>query len=82
MSDRIEKREMIAAKLRAIQEIEQEIILIAKSAIPEFHFLNHQVSKFWNCDKSPVGVCVWDISDRGFHIDCSCHYCGEPVERK
>ncbi len=55
---------------------------IAKEGIPEFHFLNHKVSNFWDCEKSPIGVCVWDISERGYHIDCSCYYCGDPVERK
>lgn len=59
-----------------------EIDRIAKQHIPDFHFLNHKVSNFWRCEKSPIGWCVWDISEHGFNLDCICHYCKGPVERK
>lgn len=75
-------REEIQELRRQIEVREQAIKDLAKEHIPEFHFLNHRVSNFWNCDKSPIGWCVWDISHKGFNIDCSCHYCKGPVERK
>jgi len=50
--------------------------------IPDFHFLNHRVSNFWECEKSPIGWCVWDIKENGYNIDCQCYYCRGPVERK
>ena len=75
-------RNAIANEHTAIQGAEKNIGELAKEAIPEFHFLNHKVSNFWTCDKSPVGWCVWNISERGFNINVRCHYCGGPVERK
>ena len=75
-------RKLIDKELAAIQEANNNISILAKEAIPEFHFLNHEVSNFWDCDKSPIGKCVWDISKKGFHIDCNCYYCSQPVERK
>lgn len=75
-------RERIIAERRIIDKANERINEYAAKVIPEFHFLNHQVSTFWECDKSPIGVCVWDISEKGFHIDCTCYYCGDPVERK
>ena len=79
--------EEYAALIRAEQGVidgsEGRINEIAKQGIPEFHFLTHKVSTFWTCDQSPIGMCVWDTdSPRGFHIDCNCRYCGDPVERK
>lgn len=53
---------------------------LAKQAIPDFHFLDHQVSTFWICEKSPIGFCVFLIDDRGRLTEC--RYCGGPVERK
>lgn len=68
--------------LHDIEATNRKINKIAKLYIPEFHFLNHRVSNFWKCDASPIGWCVWDISKRGFHIDCQCYFCKGPVERK
>lgn len=53
---------------------------LARQAIPDFHFLDHQVSTFWTCEKSPIGFCVFLINDRG-RLE-GCRYCGGPVERK
>lgn len=75
-------RDKIDSLQRKIQSCESEIDQLAKKQITEFHFLDHKVSKFWDCDKSPIGKCVWDISEKGFYIDCACIYCGNPVERK
>lgn len=41
-----------------------------------------KVSHFWRCEKSPIGMCVWELGDQGFNIDCVCRYCRGPVERK
>lgn len=80
---RVECREAIKAKVRQIETLHNEIDQIAKSRIRGFHFLRHKVSTSWACDLSPIGMCVWDVdSPKGFHIDCRCIYCGDPVERK
>jgi len=75
-------QEQIECLIRKIERTRVEIDRLAKEKIPEFHFLNHKVSNFWKCDKSPIGWCVWDISENGYHIDCQCYYCKGPVERK
>ena len=77
-----EYRKRIDRQLEKITDAEMVITSIAETAIPSYHFLNHKVSTFWDCEKSPVGKCVWDISEKGFHNDCHCYYCGQPVERK
>lgn len=75
-----------ATRIRLIQvEIDRltfEIDKIAKAKIPDFHFLNHKVSSFWGCKQSPIGMCVWNLIEGRFTINCKCRYCGEPVERK
>ena len=76
-------QDKIQKQYEVIREANNCISDIAKQAIPDFHFLNHKVSDFWDdCPKSPLGWCVWDTSERGFNLDCACHFCGEPVERK
>lgn len=75
-------RELIKAQFQIIDRANAEIRNIAKKSIPDFHFMDHKVSNFWRCNESPIGWCVWDISEKGFHIDCCCYYCGGPVERK
>ena len=81
--DEVVMRALIREQVEMISMANAQINELAKKAIPKFHFLDHQVSHFWdNCKESPIGYCVWDISERGFHIDCSCHFCGKPVERK
>lgn len=77
-----EFRSAIKRQQRIAEAAERAIDDIAKAAIPDFHFLDHKVSTFWDCRKSPIGLCVWDISKHGFHVDCHCYYCGNPVERK
>lgn len=73
---------LIEAERIKIDAANHNINKIAESAIPEFHFLDHQVSTFWSCEESPIGWCVWDISDHGFDSRVRCHFCGGPVERK
>ncbi len=72
----------IKAKQTQIDHLHFEIDQIAKSKIPDFHFLDYKVSTFWPCDKSPIGMCVWKLDQGRLHIDCKCRYCGNPVERK
>lgn len=65
---------------RRIEKDQQAIKDIAKEHIPDFHFLDYSVSTFWECKKSPIGMCVFNLSDHGNRTDC--RYCGQPVERK
>ena len=57
-----------------------EINRIAKMHIADFHFLDLQVSEFWTCDKSPIGMCVFTVDEYGRKLEC--RYCGGPTERK
>jgi hypothetical protein len=76
-------REAIQAKAREIGRLRHEIDEIARSEIPDFHFLDHRVSTFWTCDRSPVGMCVFNLEEsRGRLVMTHCRYCGGPVERK
>lgn len=58
----------------------QDIRDIAKAHIDDFHFLDYEVSTFWDCEKSPIGMCVFKLNDMG-RKTC-CRYCGGPTERK
>jgi len=82
-------KEHIRAKLKGllklVYEHRQEIADIAKEHIPDFHFLDDRVKEcsygfFWDCEESPIGVCVFRLDDYG--RETSCRYCGGPVERK
>lgn len=76
-------RDLIKDQREIIRKAHARIDELAEAGIPNYHFLDHQVwPATWECDKSPIGMCVWDVSEKGFHIDCNCCYCGEPVERK
>lgn len=74
----------IAMRLRQIrQEIDllrSEVNAIAEACIPDFSFLDHRVSLFWECDASPVGMCVFNLDENGRTTEC--RYCGDPEERK
>lgn len=70
---------------REFQRIEQSRRMIddlAKQSIPDFHFMSHKVSDFWSCDLSPIGRCVWDISENGYNKGVDCMFCHQPTERK
>jgi|SaaInl8_200m_RNA_FD_contig_21_2380505_length_462_multi_3_in_0_out_0_1 hypothetical protein len=75
-----------AAQLQ-IQELIETITVsnswidrIARENIPDFHFLDHKVSQFWECEESPIGWCLWEFNDQGNITGC--RYCHQPVERK
>jgi hypothetical protein len=73
----------IRQKQSEIDRLEQEIRDVAKTHIPDFHFLDYQVSTFWACDKSPIGMCVLERSEfQGRMVLGNCRYCGDPNERK
>jgi hypothetical protein len=74
--------ERIKCKQREIDTLKYDIDCIATAHIPDFHFLDYKVSTFWTCKKSPIGMCVFALQEGRFHIDCTCRYCHNPVERK
>lgn len=84
MAERDPKKiaDAIVFRRREMSEIENEINALARLNIPNFHFLDHKVSTEWRCEKSPIGMCVWNLKEGCFSINCYCRYCGEPVERK
>ena len=63
-----------------MERLDQEIRDIAKANIEDYHFLDYQVSKFWTCDKSPIGMCLFQLDDYG--RPTLCRYCHGPTERK
>lgn len=69
-----------------IDALQSVIGEIAHEHIPDFHFLDYQASTFWECEKSPIGMCVFPVRfDTHSGNPCSlgvCRYCGDPVERK
>lgn len=66
-----------------IDAARSQIDQIAKAYIPDFHFLDYKVSDFWDCEKSPIGWCVFKREEiRGQLVLTTCRYCGGPVERK
>lgn len=72
-------RKLIREKERAIFEINQ----LVKEAEPDYHFLDHWVSHFWTCDKSPFGWCLFKREMVNMQLILGdCIYCGQPVERK
>lgn len=80
----MEPKEEIANKIiqyqKNITEIEAKINRLAKEYIPDFHFMDHMVSTFWRCDKSPIGMCVFHLNTIGKPTEC--RYCYEPNIRK
>lgn len=74
----------IQSLVSTIEASHAAIRAIAKEHIPEFHFLDHQVSTFWKCNDSPIGMCVFKIEQdsRGQYGPTTCAYCGGPTERK
>lgn len=78
-------RAILKGLLTIIQEHRNEINDIAKQHIQDFHFLNDRIVEcsygfFWNCDNSPIGICVFGVLKNG--QTGSCRYCGGPKERK
>jgi hypothetical protein len=78
----------IKAKEAERERLRGEIDQIAKEHIPDFHFLDFEVSTFWECPDSPIGMCVWKIElepNKMYALPkdhWTCRYCGGPVERK
>lgn len=80
MENREELAEEIKYRARQIDLLHYEIIKIAESAISDFHFLDHKVSTFWDCEESPIGMCIYELDIHG-HAE-QCRYCNMPEERK
>lgn len=76
-------REAIQKLDREIRQKEQDVNDLAKAHIPDFHFLDYRVSRFWTCDDSPIGMCVFKREDINGHLrETECRYCNQPTERK
>lgn len=69
--------EVITAEIDNLTLVRTELI---KKAWPEFDFLVHRVTMFWECPTSPIGYCVYNgVEDRAFD---NCLFCHDPHERK
>lgn len=72
--------QLVLDAAKRIEEDHQFVRDVAESLIPDFHFMDHEVSLRWRCDKSPIGMCVFRLNENGQKTYC--RYCGGPVERK
>lgn len=53
---------------------------LIKKAWPDFDWMVHRVTMFWECPTSPIGYCIYNgYEDRAFD---NCLFCHEPHERK
>ena len=60
-----------------------EVLSIARKLITNFSLTESEVSTFWTCDQSPIGMCVFKKVDvMGEIIMGECRYCHQPQERK
>ena len=76
--------EQAKAEIKRLNRVRQiawgDIEVLARKLVPDYHFLDFRVSTFWSCEKSPVGMCVFKLTDLG--RETVCRYCGDPLERK
>lgn len=82
-----EHREAIANRIKgyrnSIDTLNSAINELAKLYIKDFHWMDYKVSTFWECEESPIGMCVFKIEEcRSVFIPTYCRYCHGPVERK
>lgn len=84
-----DKKERCATAIRLMQrkidECNSYIDSIAKAHFPDFHFMSHQVSTFWDCEESPIGMCIFEKLgfDSCNHVVLGdCVFCHQPSERK
>ena len=81
--DRYSIRKRIQTIRAEIEQREGWIHEIASAYIPDYHFMDHYVSTFWECEKSPIGMCVFDRNNMGTVMSgMGCRYCGNALERK
>lgn len=77
-----EKIQILKEKIEKLNEekyrIELEIEEVVKSAIPGFGMWN--TIGTWDCENSPIGVCVYNHIEDPALDDCL--FCGGPDERK
>lgn len=82
--DAIQK--LCSEKIKKIQRVkdnlDHHIMELAEEFIEDYHFLDYKVSTFWTCEESPIGMCVFPLTEDGRIGDNCCRYCGEPNERK
>jgi len=74
----------IGGKIRALERKRKvlfgDILELVRQNVPDYHFLDYEISTFWSCEKSPVGMCLFKLDDLGRKGNC--RYCNGPVERK
>jgi hypothetical protein len=76
-------REAIKTRWKIVDRAKAEVEEIARKFIPDYHFLDYRVSNFWECDKSPIGWCVFKLEEKYGNLHPThCKFCGQPVERK
>ncbi len=82
----------IKEKIKELQNQKQEInnligLLIkpyvpynVKNVSPSLVYLWYPICTFWECEKSPIGCCIYNHNEDLAHDHCL--FCGQPQERK
>ncbi len=72
-------KESLDACNKIIERLEAVKGQIYSKAIPKYHFMSHRIPCNWDCSQSPIGTCVYYVSDT-WSDDCI--FCHNPEERK
>ena len=71
-------------RVRALEAVKEEMDIAIRNILRDVMdgdiSVDHVVSPQWDCDESPVGLCVYDTY-RDQAKD-QCIFCGDPLERK
>lgn len=79
---RVARGEYIRGLNSAIETLKADINRYAKAFYPAFHWMDHQVSTFWRCEKSPIGMCIFKLGGPDHNLPTYCVFCDQPAERK
>lgn len=66
---------LLKIKRELINKTSDEIDSVILANIPDFSILKHRVSLFKECEKSPIGMCVWNLINCDINSTCKCRYC-------
>jgi len=81
----MKQNEAIAHEIRAlqtgIQACHASIYRYAALFIPDLHFMTHKIDPLYNCEDSPIGLCVFSIEMETGEVG-NCVYCEQPRERE
>ena len=76
----VDTRSTLQSLARSQRDAGSTISGILDEVVPEKYVGYAKLGPYgWQCEDSPVGLCVYDSQDRGSD---QCLFCGDPDERK